>query len=82
MDSTKGKLIKKLYEIWDDKDFVLGVISPLDEEFEIKQVLDYIESNENVEPSQLILLSMSIDKDRSKDIIIEPNFAKEIIKED
>lgn len=67
MNKTKEMLIKKLYEIHNNKDFVLAVVSPLDEEFEMKQVLDYIEINKDVTPSQLVLLAMSIDKDRGKD---------------
>lgn len=82
MDNMKEKLKKRLYEILDDRDFVLGVVSPLDGESEMKQVLDYIEANEKVEPSQIILLAMSIDKDRGKDLIIEPNFVKEIIRKE
>lgn len=82
MDNMKEKLKKRLYEILGDRDFVLGVVSPLDGESEMKQVLDYIEANEKVEPSQIILLAMSIDKDRGKDLIIEPNFAKEIIRKE
>ena len=62
----KEMLIKKLYEIQNNKDFVLAVVGPLDEEFEMKQVLDYIEINKEATPSQLVLLAMSIDKDRRK----------------
>ena len=82
MNKTKETLIEKLYSIWDNKDFVLGVISPLDEEFEMKQVLDYIEANEGITPSELLLVALSIDKDRGKDFIIETDFTKEMIRKE
>lgn len=82
MNKTKEILIKKLYSIWDNRDFVLGVISPLDEEFEMKQVLDYIEANEDATPSELLLVALSIDKDRGKDFIIETDFTKEMVKKE
>lgn len=82
MNKTKEALIEKLYSIWDNRDFVLGVISPLDEEFEMKQVLNYIEANEDVTPSELLLVALSIDKDRGKDFIIETDFTKEMIRKD
>lgn len=82
MNKTKEALIKKLYSIWDDREFVAGVVSFLDEEFEMKQVLDHIEANEDITPSELLLIALSIDKDRGKDFIIEPNIVSEIIKKE
>lgn len=80
MNKTKEALIKKLYSIWDNRDFVAGVVSFLDEEFEMKQVLDHIEANEDVTPSDLLLIALSIDKDRGKDFIIEPNLTSEMTR--
>ena len=69
----KKVLIKKLYSILNDKDFVMGVVSPLDGEYEMKQIIDYIEEHKDVTPAQLLLLALSIDKDRNKDFIVELN---------
>lgn len=76
----KKVLIKKLYSILNDKDFVMGVVSPLDGEYEMKQIIDYIEEHKEVTPAQLLLLALSIDKDRNKDFIVELNLNDEIDK--
>lgn len=76
----KKVLIKKLYSILNDKDFVMGVVSPLDGEYEMKQIIDYIEEHKDVTPVQLLLLALSIDKDRNKDFIVELNLNDEIDK--
>lgn len=76
----KKVLIKKLYSILNDKDFVMGVVSPLDGEYEMKQIVDYIEEHKDVTPAQLLLLALSIDKDRNKDFIVELNLNDEIDK--
>ena len=68
-------LIKKLYSFLNDKDFVMGVVSPLDGEYEMKQIIDYIEEHKDVTPAQLLLLALSIDKDRNKDFIVEVNYS-------
>ena len=74
----KKILIEKLYGILNDKDFVMGVVSPLDDEYEMKQVIDYIEEHKDVTPAQLLLLALSIDKDRNKDFIVELNLKDEM----
>lgn len=76
----KKVLIEKLYSILNDKDFVMGVVSPLDGEYEMKQIIDYIEEHKDVTPAQLLLLALSIDKDRNKDFIVELNLNDEIDK--
>lgn len=76
----KKVLIKKLYSILNDKDFVMGVVSPLDGEYEMKQIIDYIEEHKDVTPAQLLLLALSIDKDRNKEFIVELNLNDEIDK--
>ncbi len=63
-----------------DKDFVMGVVSPLDGKYEMKQIIDYIEEHKDVTPAQLLLLALSIDKDRNKDFIVELNLNDEIDK--
>lgn len=63
-----------------DKDFVVGVVSPLDGKYEMKQIIDYIEEHKDVTPAQLLLLALSIDKDRNKDFIVELNLNDEIDK--
>lgn len=58
----------------------MGVVSPLDGKYEMKQIIDYIEEHKDVTPAQLLLLALSIDKDRNKDFIVELNLNDEIDK--
>ena len=46
----------------------------------MKQIIDYIEEHKDVTPAQLLLLALSIDKDRNKDFIVELNLNDEIDK--
>lgn len=81
MNETKEKLKIMLYDILNDKDFVIGVISPLDNESEMKQVIKFIEKNrDTITSSELLMLSLSIDKDRGKDYIVELNLSDKVIK--
>lgn len=81
MNETKEKLKRMLYDILNDKDFVIGVISPLDNESEMKQVIKFIEKNrDTITSSELLMLSLSIDKDRGKDYIVELNLSDKVIK--
>lgn len=63
MSKTKAALIEKLYKVQCSRDFVLGVISPLESDEEYQIIIDCIESGVN-DPSKLILAALSIDKDR------------------
>ena len=56
----KEQLIEKLYEVFDDRDFVLGVISIVRKVPEMQEVLEYIEKNEEVTSSDVLGLALDI----------------------
>ena len=60
------ELIKKLLGIWDDEEFVLGVITDLETDREKKAVIDYIDQGKDIDPSSIALLSLHIDLERNK----------------
>ena len=56
----KTELIKALRKIFDDKDFVLGVLCDLESDNDIKTVLDYIDNHKDANSEDIILLSLRI----------------------
>lgn len=62
---TKKTLIEKLRSIFDDKDFVVGVISNASHEDDRKSIIEYIENGEDVTVENIILLSVYLDEKRS-----------------
>lgn len=56
----KIKLIQALREIFNDKDFVLGVLCDLKSDKDIETVLTYIDCHKEATSEDIILLSLSI----------------------
>lgn len=56
----KAELIQALRKIFDDKDFVLGVLCDLGSDKDIQTVLDYIHQNKDAKAEDIISLSLSI----------------------
>lgn len=56
----KAELIQALRKIFDDKDFVLGILCDLGSDKDIQMVLDYIHQNKDAKTEDIILLSLSI----------------------
>lgn len=52
--------VQELKKIFNDKEFVLGVLCDLNSDDDIDTVLSYIKQNENVEAKDIILLSLHI----------------------
>lgn len=69
----KRELIQKLRNIFDDNEFVLGVLCDLDSDNDIDTVLKYIEQNENASSEDIILLSLQIAElnDNFDDVIVD-----------
>ena len=74
LTAIEKKLVQKLYAVWNDYEFVLGVICDLDDDFERKFVLDFIETTENVTPEQIILLALNIKDAIADDLIVDDFF--------
>jgi hypothetical protein len=62
---TEEKLIQVLRDIWDDKEFVLGVLTDLETDEERQAVLDYIQHNDGVTTEDIVLLALHIDNERA-----------------
>lgn len=56
----KIKLIQALRKIFNDKDFVLGVLCDLKSDKDIEMVLAYIDCHKEATSEDIILLSLSI----------------------
>ncbi len=60
MTSVEKELIDRLIEIYDDKDFILGVLSCAETDDDFRKVLDFIE-NESQSPSDITAYSVALD---------------------
>ena len=65
LTKTEEQLIDKLLAIWNDTEFVVGILAYLENDEERQMMLDYIAENEKVSTEELVLLSLSIDKQRT-----------------
>lgn len=64
-ENIKYKLFNKLKEFNNDKDFVIGVISNLEDNKEdIQTVIDYIDNEKNITVETIILLSLHLNNER------------------
>lgn len=61
MESIKRKLFDKLKEFYNDKDFVIGVISNVDTDENYQKIIDFIDEGEGVTVESIIALSVLLD---------------------
>lgn len=66
MTKTEELLVKKLFAVWNDAEFVCGVISNLETDEERQAVLDYIKDNDGASAEDISLLALHIDIERVK----------------
>lgn len=57
-------LFDKLKDFYHDKDFVCGVSSMVETDKERQAIIDYMDKGENVTTSNIILLALSLDRNR------------------
>ena len=62
LTETEKELVKKLRDIWNDKEFVIGVLSHLKDDEERGEIIEFIASNDNVKSEDVVLLSLDIDR--------------------
>lgn len=62
LTETEKELVKKLRDIWDDKEFVIGVLSHLKDDEERGEIIEFIASNDNVKSEDVVPLSLDIDR--------------------
>lgn len=63
---VKEILREKLREIYDNRDFVLGVLSNASHPDDRRTILEYIEKGEEITTENLIMLSVELDDIREK----------------
>lgn len=76
LTETEKKLYEMLLKIWDDTDFLVGALNSLVDDEEREEVIEFIESNEDVTASQITLLTLDISQ--SRDNIIMDTFFKDL----
>lgn len=74
LTETEKKLYEMLLKMWDDTDFLVGALNSLVDDEEREEVIEFIESNEDVTASQITLLTLDISQ--SRDNIIMDAFFK------
>ena len=65
LTKTEERLVDKLLAIWNDAEFVAGVLAYLESDVERQTMLDYIAKTDNATPDDLALLALFIDKQRT-----------------
>lgn len=70
MDEIEKKIRKELFDklknIYDNKDFVIGVLTIAQHPEDMKTIIDFIDAGEDVTPSNIIALSVLLDDVREK----------------
>lgn len=67
LTKTEELLVDKLLAIWNDAEFVAGILAYLESDAERQTMLGYIAENDNVAPDDLALLALFIDKQRTSE---------------
>ena len=65
LTKTEERLVDKLLAIWNDAEFVAGILAYLESDAERQAMLDYIAETDNAAPDDLALLALFIDKQRT-----------------
>ena len=73
LSNTEKQLLELLSEIWDDSDFIVGVLNSLKDDDERKEIIEFIENNDDVTSEQIVLLSLDISQSR-ENIIVDAFF--------
>lgn len=60
LTATEENLVRKLFGVWKDKEFVLGIIGHLSSDEERQAVIDLIDNNKGIKPEQLTALAINI----------------------
>lgn len=76
LTETEKELVEKLRAIWNDKEFVMGVLSHLKDDEEREEIIEFIGSNDDVVSEQITLLALDISQTR--DNIIRDAFFKDL----
>lgn len=78
LTETEKQLVELLSEIWNNNEFIIGVLNSLENDDERKEVIEFIESNEDVTTEQIDLLSLEISSSRTD--VIRDSFYTDFIE--
>lgn len=78
LTEVEKELVKKLRDIWNDKEFVIGVLSHLKDDEERGELIEFIDSNDNVTSEVVTLLALDISQ--ARDNIIRDAFFADLEK--
>lgn len=73
LSDTEKQLLELLSAIWNNPDFIVGVLNSLKDDDERKEVIEFIENNDDVTSEQIDLLSLDISQSR-ENIIVDAFF--------
>ncbi len=66
LDQLYQTLADKLRDIWDDEEFIVGVLSDLETEEDIERVIRYIDAGVDIDPSSIVCFSTEMQLAKSK----------------
>lgn len=64
LSDTEKQLLELLSTIWNNPDFIVGVLNSLKNDDERKEIIEFIENNDDVTSEQIDLLSLDISQSR------------------
>lgn len=76
LTEVEKELVEKIRVIWNDKEFVIGVLSHLKDDEEREELIEFIDSNDDVTSEQITLFALDISQTR--DNIIRDAFFKDL----
>ncbi len=66
LDHLYQTLADKLRAIWDDEEFIIGVLSDLETKEDLERVIRYIDAGVDIDPSSIVCLSTEIQLSKNK----------------
>lgn len=66
LDQLYQTLADKLRDIWDDEEFIVGVLSDVETEEDLERVIRYIDAGVDIDPSSIVCFSTEMQLAKSK----------------
>lgn len=66
LDHLYQTLADKLRAIWDDEEFIIGVLSDLETKEDLERVICYIDAGVGIDPSSIVCFSTEIQLSKNK----------------
>ena len=68
LTKAEKELVQKLREIWNDKEFVIGILSHVESDEECRQVIEFIDGGDSIQSEEVVLVALDIDSRRSRNV--------------